>query len=85
MKKGYCNCKSDTWQTNRKTPYLQFVRDTYHEVRVDKHGLCFLCANTALCAPPPHRPDPRHVDHIKKEEGDLTVGPNNPDGIFLER
>lgn len=82
---GWCNCKNDQWQLNRKTPYLNIVRDTYHTVRVDVDGLCFLCANTALVAPPPEKEDPRRTEYNRQFQGETTVSLENPDGIFGEK
>jgi hypothetical protein len=86
VKKGYCNCKHDVIRYASKTKEykIDIVRDSFEEVRVDKNGLCFLCANVALKTKPVRRND-RTLEFERDKYGDLTVGHGNKDGIFKER
>ena len=85
MKKGYCNCKSDKLHYGKKATTVEVVRDTYHEVRVDSDGLCLLCANTALHTKPEPRKTNNSDNRLAALRVDITVGKDNPDGIFVPR
>lgn len=82
--KGYCNCKSDKLHYGKKSTTVEVVRDTYHEVRVDTDGLCYLCANTALHTKPEPRVKNNDCNRALKP-ADLSINPDNPDGIFMVR